>query len=162
MTTYDLSRRRWYRPTLAELETEAWNSPILEGVLLYEFKSATVMNVLDEIQRIGRPPVVKSAPKVLDVSGFLLPVHSITPEGLAEPCWLNLPGVPVMALPIFSSLSMLRRAVMELPDFDYTTVKQIDDGLEFVYALPRDGSIELIIDPYLTEEKNVRYKRVLL
>lgn len=157
MTTYDLSRRRWYRPTLQQLEAEAWESPLLQGLLIWEFRAATLLDFKEELLAAPEPQVI-AAPRELagGLTGSLVPLRD------GQPCWLQVPGVAVPALPIFTSLAALRRAVLELPGFGYDTVATVESGEEFWQGLPHDGSIELVLDPFITAEKTTRYKRVYL
>lgn len=158
MTVYDLSRRRWYRPTLRELEAEAWESELLAGVQIYEFRAATLEEVLDAVRMMGPPPRELGPPQELGggLEGALVPIRQ------GQPCWVRLPGVKVPALPIFSTLSALKRALEGMPGFSYEDVLTVGNGRDFWTHLPHDGSIELVMDPFITEERTTRYKRILL
>jgi hypothetical protein len=98
------------------------------------------------------PPAALSAPFELDIDGYILPLRR------GQPVWLEIPGLPGHALPIFSDQAALDRAEVELPGFSYDRRQKIDDGPEFLSSIPQN--IDVIIDPWITERQTTRYRRV--
>ena len=99
-------------------------------------------------------PQALGEPFELDIDGYILPLRG------GQPVWLEIPGLPGHALPIFSNQAALDRAATELPDFGYDQLKKIDDGPEFLSSIPTDEGIDVIIDPWITERQTTRYRRV--
>ena len=95
--------------------------------------------------------------------------HEVTIEGCLvgmhednQPVFIELDSVaPAVLLPIFTSRGTLARAKRGMPSYRYDRLVRIEYGPDFLASIPNDGSIEVVLDPWVTPEGNTRFKRIL-
>lgn len=92
----------------------------------------------------------------ISIEGFILPMW------LGHPVLFEIPGVDVPVVVIFSSFETLAEGKRSLKDYRHDNLKKITNPTEFLASMPRDGSVQIIIDPVLTDKGTTRYKQVKL
>ena len=101
----------------------------------------------------ARAPRPTGAPvRAVELTGKLFPWSQ------EQPVLLQMPGSSALYLPCFSSAKGLRE-VLGRSRVGFGSIKQIDDGREFLSSIP--GAIVVIVDPRYTEQGRVRFTQVL-
>lgn len=95
------------------------------------------------------------------------PAQDISIEGKVfpwrdnRPVYLQMPGSPLLYLPLFSDVDKLK-ALMDRVGTPFDKVKQVDDSHEFLASLAGAGDIQVILDPYFLPNGRVRFLSVQL
>ncbi len=74
-----------------------------------------------------------------------------------QPALLNVPGSTHNYMPIFTTQEKLEQ-LMTRAQTPYDSIKQIQDGREFLTSIP--GEIHIMVDPYYTPEGKVRWAEI--
>lgn len=84
---------------------------------------------MEEPKRVGEL-------KPVDLSGKLIPFKN------GQPVFMSLGPLPDLYLPCFDNKEQLEGVMEEVSVTDYT-IKQIDDGIEFIDSIPEEIKIAL-------------------
>lgn len=101
------------------------------------------------------PNPVGTASKSIDLT------HALFPWDGESPCYLRMPDSEYLYLPCFTSAEKLR-AMMDQVGITGYTIKQIDDGSEFMtsFNVPEAKDIKVILDPHFVDGGKVRFLQV--
>ena len=102
------------------------------------------------------PKPTGKAPEEVDLTGMLLPWED------GQPAMLGAPGSLLLYVPCFSTEEKLR-ALMERADVPFSSIKTINDGIEFLSDIrSSDGTenVRVVLDPYYLPNGRVRWTEV--
>lgn len=108
---------------------------------------------MDDTTMVTDPPKQVGPVKELVLTGMLMPWAN------GQPVLLNMMGVGAMVLylPLFDDPDQLR-SVLERAGVGFESIKQVEDGPEFLDSVPRD--IIIVVNLRFTEEGRIRYHQV--
>ncbi len=91
---------------------------------------------------------------MMDVTGYVFPWNG------AQPVYVDVEGA--IFLPLFSSAEKLREMMMKTA-VAYVSIKQVvGDQMEFLTSFPPDLGVRIMVDPWVTDEGNTRFKELIL
>lgn len=100
------------------------------------------------------PPRYTGNKKELFITGYILPMID------GHPVFIEIPGMNADVVAIFSTREALERAKAQVAGFEYDALKVIENGQAFIESLPKDGSLEVVLDPVI-EGDRTRFGRLL-
>lgn len=98
----------------------------------------------------GLPPKPTGREAVVKLAGMLLMWKT------GQPVLLRVAGQRGNCIPVFSSRETLDRAAREIALLAYESIKQIDDGQQFLEDM-RAQNVRIIVDPHFGQNGRVRY-----
>ena len=109
-----------------------------------------------ELKNAGPPKRTEKPPEDVSLTGKYIPWSG------DHPALLRMPGTDALYFPCFSTHQSLL-AVMTRVGSDFTGIKVIGDGKEFIASIPMKSEgqdVHIILDPWHTEDGKVRFVQV--